>query len=373
MKRRVTFVLPSLHGGGAERAAVILLNGLAQRGHDVVLFLFQKEGAYFDQLASDVRVVVGSMGRLTRVSSLRRFLIREPQDVVVSFLSHFTTFGAARASGTGAKYVISQQTPMSAFLEDRDYHWRRPVQRRVFTAVARTIYPRVDAVAATSQGVADDLVRVFGVPRERISVIPNPVDVESVEHSALEPLDGVVAVDDVPTIVTAGRLAHAKNLPLLIDSLEQLAQRLTFRAWVLGRGELEADLRARLARSPIADRISLLGFQANPWKFMARGDVFLLTSRYEGFGNVLIEAMASGLPVVATASYGTRDIVEHNLTGLLVEEHEPQAVAAAVERVLTDHDMRARLAKAARASAHKFAVPGVVDRFEALMASVAAS
>jgi glycosyltransferase involved in cell wall biosynthesis len=359
-----------LHGGGAERAAVILLNGLAERGHDAVLYLFEKEGAYFDELASQVRVVVGRAGRLARVDSLRRFLVRERQDVVVSFLSHFTTFAAVRLSRSGAKYVISQQTPMSAFLEDRDYHWRQPVQRRVFTAVARAIYPRVDAVAATSHGVADDLVSVFGVPRESIEVIPNPVDVGTVERLAQEPVDSSLTRDEVPTIVTAGRLAHAKNLPLLVDALEQLARRVTFRAWILGRGELEGELRARLSQSPVADRISLLGFQANPWKFMARGDVFLLTSRYEGFGNVLIEAMACGLPVVATASFGTRDIVEHERTGLLVERHEPQAVAAALERVLTDREMRTRQAAAARASAHKFAVPNVVDRFEAMIASL---
>jgi glycosyltransferase involved in cell wall biosynthesis len=367
LKRRVTFVLPSLHGGGAERAALVLLNGLAGRGYDPTLFVFAREGPYFDQLGSAVRVVVGAKGRASRLASLRRFLAGEPQDVVVSLLSHFTTYAAVRSSGTHAKYAISQQTPLSAFLEDHDYGWRNPVRKRVFTAVARTIYPRVDGIAATSSGVAEDLVAHFNVSRNRVAIVPNPVDVDAVERATVESIDAAIADSTLPTIVTAGRLAHAKNLPLLVESLERLSHRVPFRAWILGQGELEGELRQMLARSSIADRVTLFGFQPNPWKFMARGDVFVLTSRYEGFGNVLIEAMATRLPVVATASYGTRDIVKHGQNGLLVERHEATDVAAALERVLTDSALRSNLSRAARVSAGDYAVPAVVDRFDAFV------
>lgn len=370
MKHRVTFVLPSLHGGGAERAAVTLLNGLAERGHDVTLYLFRREGPYFDHVRSGIPVVVGHPGRLARVASLRRYLVRAPQDFVVSFLSHFSTYAAVRAASPDAKYVISQQTPLSAFLADRDYAWRRPGQRQLFSWVTRNIYPRADAIAATSQGVASDLADAFAIPRDRITVIPNPVDIAAVERASEEPVTEPVACRAVPLIVTAGRLAHAKNLPLLVASLELLARTRDFNAWILGRGELEPDLRARLASSSIADRVTLLGFQPNPWKFMARADVFLLTSRYEGFGNVLIEAMAAGLPVVATASYGTRDIVQHEHTGLLVERHEPDAVVAALEHVLSDSTRRGQMSGAGRLRARSFAIPAVVDRLEALLDSM---
>jgi glycosyltransferase involved in cell wall biosynthesis len=349
----------------------MLLNGLAARGRAVTLFLFAREGVYFDQLRPDVRVVIGSRGRLGRLTSLRRFLRREPQHIVVSFLSHFTGYVAVRAATRHTKYVISQQTPLSAFLEDHDYPWRRPLQRGVFTAVARSVYPRVDAVAAASHGVADDLVGAFGVSPNRVAVVPNPVDLDAVEHSACEPIDAALTAADVPVIVTAGRLAHAKNLPLLVAALERLARSCDFRAWILGRGELESELRALLARATVGDRVSLLGFQSNPWKFMARGDVFLLTSRYEGFGNVLIEAMACGLPVVATASSGTRDIVEHERSGLLVERHDADSVASALERLLRDAAGRAEMADAARQRARSFGIPAVVDRFDTLLEQIA--
>jgi glycosyltransferase involved in cell wall biosynthesis len=367
VRRRVTFVLPSLHGGGAERAAVVLLNGLASRGDEATLFVFAREGPYFDQLAQDVRVVVGQAGRAARLTSLRRFLVSEPQDVVVSMLSHFTAYAAVRAAGTKAKYVISQQTPLSAFLDDHDYAWRHPVRKRVFSSVARTVYPRADGIAATSSGVADDLMTHFAVRRDRLAIVPNAVDVQSVERAAMEPLDVACSDASVPTIVAAGRLAHAKNLPLLVESLERLSRRMTFRAWLLGQGELEGELRTMLARAALNERVTLFGFQQNPWKFMARADVFLLTSRYEGFGNVLIEAMATGLPVVATASHGTRDIVTHEQSGLLLESHDAASVAAALERVLTDAGFRRRLSDTARQRAREFALPAVVDRFDAFL------
>jgi glycosyltransferase involved in cell wall biosynthesis len=360
---KVVFVLPSLHGGGAERAAITLLGGMPPAAYDLTLYLFAREGPYLDQVPSHVQLEVGASGRIARIVALRRYIAREKPDVVVSFLSHFTVYAAVRSAGSGARYVVSQQTPLSGFLQDADYRWRRPGNRRVFETVARAVYPSVDVIAATSSGVADDLVENFGVRREQLRIVHNPVDVSAVEARAAEPIDGALIDGTVPTIVTAGRLADAKNLPLLVASLEALAKRVSFRAWILGQGELEADLRRRVSSAGLDQRVTLLGFQSNPWKFMARATVFVLTSRYEGFGNVLIEAMACGLPVVATASYGTRDIVRHDETGLLVEPHEPDRVAAALERLLTEPGLLDRMRPAAREHAVRFSVPTVARAF----------
>jgi glycosyltransferase involved in cell wall biosynthesis len=344
------------------------MNALPTADYSVTLYLFAREGAYLDEVARHVRVVVGrSSGRGGRLIELRRFLAAERFDVAVSFLSHFVVYAAVRSARAGTRYVISQQTPLSAFLGDADYHWRRPAHRALFTAVARTVYRRADLVAATSKGVADDLVANYGVARERTAVVPNPIDIADVERQACEPLPADLRSDGQPTIVTAGRLAEAKNLPLLVESLRALAGRRPFRAWILGQGDLEADLRTRLRAAGLEHRVSLLGFQPNPFKFMAGADVFVLTSKYEGFGNVLIEAMASGVPVVATASFGTRDIVLHERTGMLVDRHEPAEVAGALDRVLSDDALRTRLAAAARQRAREFAIDRVAAAFGAAL------
>ena len=372
-RNKVCFVLPSLAGGGAERAAVQILNGLDRTRWDRSIYLFRAEGPYLGQLSSEVRLQTGaSTSRLGRWRELRRFIAATNPDLVVAFLSYFTVLSAVRAALTGAKVIFNQQTPMSAFLADADYEWRRPLRRRGFTAVTRIGYAAADLVIATSRGVARDLGEAFGVDPSRVRVVPNPVDVAAVQAAAAEPLE---AADEQrwrrPVIVAAGRLADAKNYPLLIEALALVRMQVPATLFVLGQGERADDLRRLAAERGLGDVIVWCGFQANPWKYMARADVFALTSRYEGFGNVVVEAMACGVPVVATRSPGTEDIVRDGVDGLLTR-HTPDAVAAALTRLLSDAAERDRMAAAARVSARRFATPAIAQSYDAVFAEALA-
>ena len=372
-RHTVCFVLPSLAGGGAERAAVQILNGLDRTRWDRSMYLFRAEGPYLKELSSDVRLHTGARtSRLGRWRELRRFIAATNPDLVVAFLSYFTVLSAVRAALTGAKVVFNQQTPMSAFLADADYEWRRPFRRRGFTAVTRIGYAAADLVIASSRGVARDLSAVFGVDPSRVRVVPNPVDLEAVQAAAAEPLDPAhLERWRRPVIVAAGRLADAKNYPLLIEALALVRAHVPATLFVLGQGERADDLRRLAAERGVGDAIVWCGFQSNPWKYMARADVFALTSRYEGFGNVLIEAMASGVPVVATRSPGTEDIVRDGVDGLLTR-HTPDAVAASLTRLLSDAAERDRMAAAARVSARRFATPAVAQSYDAVFAEALA-
>ena len=372
-RNKVCFVLPSLAGGGAERAAVQILNGLDRTRWDRSIYLFRAEGPYLGQLSSEVRLQTGaSTSRLGRWRELRRFIAATNPDLVVAFLSYFTVLSAVRAALTGAKVIFNQQTPMSAFLADADYEWRRPLRRRGFTAVTRIGYAAADLVIATSRGVARDLGEAFGVDPSRVRVVPNPVDVAAVQAAAAEPLE---AADEQrwrrPVIVAAGRLADAKNYPLLIEALALVRMQVPATLFVLGQGERADDLRRLAAERGLGDVIVWCGFQANPWKYMARADVFALTSRYEGFGNVVVEAMACGVPVVTTRSPGTEDIVRDGVDGLLTR-HTPDAVAASLTRLLSDAAERDRMAAAARASACRFATPVIAQSYDAVFAEALA-
>ncbi len=363
---RVVFVAPSLNGGGAERAAVTVLNSLDASAYARALYLFRREGPYLRDVAAGIELTSPDRDdRIARVRRLAEFLRAWRPDIVVSFLSYFSVLLAMRLARSRARFVINQQTPLSAFLTDRDYAWRKPVRRRVFERVARFVYPRADAVVATSRGVGDDLVEHFDVLPRAIATIPNPVDLAAIARAIAEPIDPPLA-DGPPLIVTAGRLAEAKNFPLLVGALQRLKQTRPFRALVLGTGELEGDIRRRIEAAGLASDVRLCGFQSNPWKYMARADVFVLTSRYEGFGNVLVEAMACGTPVVATASPGTRAIIEDGVNGMIVDRHDADAVAAALGRVLGDREVRARLARGARQSAAAYDAPAIAAAYERL-------
>ena len=361
-RRKICFVLPSLAGGGAERAAVQILNALDSSHWDRSMYLFRREGPYLDDLSPSVRLAAGAAdSRVGRWQALRRFVRKTRPDVVVSFLSYFSVLTAVKAAAVGARIVFNQQTPMTAFLADGDYHWRRRWQRHAFAIVTRAGYAAADLIVTTSQGVADDLVAAFGVARGQVRVVPNPVDLDAIAAAAEAPLDPIhAAAWQHPVIVAAGRLAEAKNYQLLIEAIAMLRARLPARLFILGQGDDERTLMALVAARGLGDAVVFCGFQANPWKYIARADVFALTSRYEGFGNVLVEAMACGVPVVATRSSGTRDIVRDGIDGLLIERHEPAAVAAALERVLGDEPFRRRLAAEARSGAARFAPAAIV-------------
>lgn len=372
--RRICFALPSLNGGGAERAAVQILNALDPAAWSRTMYLAKREGPYLADVAPAIRLAAGHGGsRRQQWAELRRFLATERPHVVMSFLSYFTVLSAARSLPRGPRVVFNQQTPMTAFLEDADYAWRFPVRRRIFTAATRAGFNAADLVVATSRGVADDLAERFGVRRERLSVVPNPVDLERLARRAAEPIEPDQAGSYGPaTVIAAGRLADAKNYPLLIDAMALVRERVAARLVILGEGERGPALRRLAADRGVADAIEFAGFRENPWKYIARSAVFVLTSRYEGFGNVLIEAMACGVPVVATASAGTRDIVRHEVDGFLVETHSPAAVADAIVRVLSDPALRARLAHEARHGAARFSLDRVAAAYDEILQGLAA-
>jgi glycosyltransferase involved in cell wall biosynthesis len=373
--KRVCFVLPSLAGGGAERVAVQVLSALDAARWDRSMYLFKREGPYLGDLPDSVTLASATKdSRLGRLLELRRFIRDTRPDLVVSFLSYFTVLAAAKAAGVGARVVFVLGTPLSAFLSDGDYHWKTPSHRALFSLFTRAGYNLADAIATTSRGVSQDLMQHFGVRENAIKVVHNPIDVAALTNASAEPLEPRDELEwNHPAIVSAGRLAEAKNYPLLIDAMALLRRRVpAARLFILGQGDQEPRLRQQIASLGLSDAVRLCGFQRNPWKYIARADVFALTSRYEGFGNVLIEAMACGVPVVVTSSPGPLEIVRDNVDGVIVPEHTASAVATALEALLTDDRRRASMAAAAKEASGRFAVSAIAGQYDSWFSELVA-
>jgi glycosyltransferase involved in cell wall biosynthesis len=368
----VLFVIPSLADGGAERVAVTVLSALDPATHERTLYLFKREGVYFERIAADVKVVVATeSSRLGRLFEFVRFLRTARPDVVMPFLSYFITAVAVWMARIPARVIFNQGTPTTGFLDDPDFAWRQPWRRRLFAALTRFFYVRADAVVVTSQGVADDLADHYGVPRSRLHVLHNPVDLDAIRAAAREPIEPEAASPDAPVVVAAGRLAGVKNYPLLLEALADLTRERPIKAWILGEGSERASLEALARAKGLGERVSFLGFQTNPWRYIARADIFVLTSTYEGFGNVLVEAMACGIPVIATPSPGTVEIIRHGANGLLVNQ-TPAAVSRAISQVLTDQPLRQRLVTQAEHDVQHYALPRVASRYAQLFREVCA-
>jgi glycosyltransferase involved in cell wall biosynthesis len=243
----------------------------------------------------------------------------------------------------------------------------------VFAAATRIGYAAADLVVTTSRGVADDLVHSFRIKPDHVRVVHNPVDLKEIAAAAEKSIDPAhAALWRPPVIVAAGRLAEVKNYPLLIEAFAIVRQRIPAQLFILGQGDQEPSLRALIETMGLGEAVHLCGFHVNPWKYIARADVFALTSRYEGFGNVLVEAMACGVPVVATSTAGTREIISVGEDGLLVDRHEPAAVAAALERILGDAALRQRMSQTARRHAERYRADVIALEYDRVFAEALA-
>ena len=368
---KICFVIPTLTSGGAERVAVTVLAGLDGRKHERVLYVFSADNAvYLDGVGAGIRVVVGkAQSRLARLRELAAFLREFNPDIVMPFLSYFITSIAVSLAGIRAIVIFNQGTPTTGFLDDPDFVWRRPWRRRVFASMTRLFYGRADAIVATSQGVADDLSNNYGVPRAKIRVLHNPVDLDAIAVRLTEPVPLDIAGDQ-PVIAAAGRLASVKNYPLLLDAVAELARSTPVWLWILGEGAERSRLEALVHAKGLGSAVRFLGFQQNPWRFIARADVFALTSAYEGFGNVLIEAMACGTPVIATTSPGTVEIID-GTNGMLVN-HDAQSIASGISALLNDPDRRQAMVTRAYESVGHYALPAVAARYDRLFEELTA-
>jgi glycosyltransferase involved in cell wall biosynthesis len=368
---RVLFLLPTLNGGGAERTVLTLIPHLRACGLDARIGLLARGGA-FDGEINPAGVLLTRLG--TRKMG-RVFLTRPALDGT----SYASRPDFSRIL-TGIPLVplhqldlIRQFRPhvvmscthsmnLAALLSTRAYG-----RRRVAWILREGINTRA-IIDAISHGVADGLVRDFWVPRDRLCVIHNPVEVSHVSRLAKE-ADG--ACPPARFIVACGRLHRQKGFDLLLQAFARLGIA-DLALVLLGEGPERSHLESLARELGIASRVVMPGFVANPWHWMARAAAFVLPSRYEGFGSVLVEAMACGTPVVATdCEYGPREILFDGEAGLLARAEDIDSLTAAIGNVLANPDFAHELAVRGRRRALEFDAPAIAGRYADLMRETA--
>lgn len=353
MKPRMKVVIFTsiLGGGGAEHQALRTANYLDEERFEVLLAVARPDGTYERRLKRQVELhhlappglTSSTMSMVAAMPPLRRLLRDRRPDVVCSFMEH-----ASVTAGLVCKSLPPLARPRLVCGIQNTLSERRPTQlvHRAVLAGARRTYRGADRVIALSHGVADDLVNHLPIDRQRIRVVHNAGFDDDLPRMAAQPL--MEAVPGRPLLVACGRLVKQKGFRYLVEAVAIVRRSIEAHLWILGEGPERAGLERQIDDLGLKGAVRLIGFQRNPYPFMASADVFVLSSLFEGFGNVVAEAMATGTPVVATdCPHGPAEIIGSSSNGVLVPRGDGPALADGILRLLTSSERRAAIAAAA--------------------------
>lgn len=324
--------------GGVERMVASLTRGFVEVGQTVDLVLVRAEGPHLGRVPPQVnQVPLGARHGLLALPGLVAYLRRRRPAALLAAKDRAGRIAVmARAlAGTDTRIVLRLGTNLSTAMAGRS-----ALERGLRYWPIRALYPKVDQIVAVSAGVADDTARIARIQREDIRVIRNPVITPELLAEASLPcphpwFSPQSAPGSPPVILGVGRLQRQKDFPTLIRAFALVRQGRPCRLVILGEGTGRAELSALIRQLGLTAEVDLVGFQPNPYPYIARASLFALSSAWEGSPNALTEAMALGIPVVATdCPSGPRELLDGGRYGPLVPVGDPQALAEAIGATL---------------------------------------
>jgi glycosyltransferase involved in cell wall biosynthesis len=365
---RILFLVSSMQGGGAERVAALLSNHWAEQGHQVTLmptFSGRGECLYplhervcLDYLADRVKSKSRSpLNKVRRMMMLRRTIRELDPDTIISFLPHVNVAAIISAWGFKIPVVISERIHPPAM----------PVGR-VLERLRQWVYPQASTVVVQTRQTLEWLS--IGCPGARGQVIPNPV-VYPLPSSQPEVQPASVMDSERRYVLAVGRLDRQKGFDLLLTAFHQFSAR-GHENWdliILGEGPERGVLEEQCARFHIAARVHMPGRVGNVADWYNQADLFVMSSRFEGFPNTLVEAMAHGLPAVSfDCNAGPRDIIRDGVDGYLVPpEAGAPGLAQSMERLVTNEGKREQMAKAAMDVRERFSMERIASEWDSIL------
>lgn len=356
---RVAVVIAGLGAGGAERVLSIITDRWVKRGREVWVISFDSPtDQIFHKFSSDVHLVRLGIGKhggringiwtvLRRIYNLRKILKELSPELIVSFLTKINVITLLAILFTRHRVIISERNNQIA-----------QKAHPIWNIILQNLSWRADAIVMQTRASLACLGRSA---RIRARVIPNPILLANVSPN----IGGLV-------LAAVGRLTYQKGFDLLLQAFAMIGPlHPDWRLFIWGDGE-EADvLTSMIRKMDLGDQVKLCGTSRCPEEWVSSASAFVLSSRYEGFGNVLAEAMAGGLAVVAyDCEFGPREIVQNGVNGLLVPAEDVMAMASALNMIMGNGELRNRLGNAARAVAKRYDPDEIVDQWDEIITRI---
>ena len=372
----IIMAIGALRGGGAERVVLNLINHWPDDRYRPVLLLANRSGPYLADVKAGVEVLscdvpfraIDTPRALLRIGEIMKRL--QPAAVFAHAIGTGRMLARARALGLlSAPLFMVLHANVRMWLEDDR---QRKMARWLLKRELGWMYSRADGVIAVSRGAAEELKSLFPGKISEVETIYNPIDLEQIDAAVTSmPSDAFVSTFmglPRPTVLTVGRLSPEKNQALLLRAYARLPQGSRGSLVILGEGDTRAQLESLARELGIESETHFPGFVPNPWWYMQRADLYVLPSRSEAYPMVLVEALACGLPVVATdCRHGPSEIIQSESFGTLVPVDDPQALAVAMDRRLQSANAGPRFREDIRAFLESYRPEKVAQRYDELV------
>lgn len=362
---KIAFFLPALSFGGIEANTIRLAKSFIEKGYDIELLLGRAQGEYLERIDKSLKVINFNKKRsIGMIYSLVRYMKKEKPDIVYTGGEQANIIlMLAKLLSPKTKVIISIRTNLTVEYKETE----RIIKKKLYPLLSKYLYKLADSIVTVSKGVADDVNKFLNLPKSKLTVIYNPI-IDDEIFNLMEQRNSHPWLNDdqYKVIVSVGRLVNQKNFSLLIKAFKKVKEQLPeAKLIILGEGPEKQKLKYLIEELEMEKDVTLEGFVQNPYSYMKKSDLFVLSSKWEGFGNVIVEALATGTPVVSTkCPSGPDEILENGKFGYLVNLNDVEQMSTAILHELSTPSADEKKRKA---RAEKFSVESATIQYIKLM------
>ncbi len=367
--------------GGLSKVIRNILDNLDRKRFDVV-FLVERLASRHCPLRKDIRFinmdvkpVKGGIQKLAHMfrhlHRIKKTVIYEKPDMVLGFgfaVNCLYLLAFLWPVRNMPKTVLGEYTE-ELFVRESARSFKERVSNFIYKAIMFLLYHRADAIVSVSESLAGHIKRFFLMDNAKVKVIHVPIDIAEIRIRSQEKIRE--HVNSLPCVGTVSRLSAEKGINYLIEAFSDLVKKTDARLVIVGEGAERENLENMVKDFKIQDKVNFLGWLENPYSYLRKMDVFVLSSLWEGFPNVILESMICGVPVVATRSVGgVEEAIRHGVDGLLVTPKDTHALSNSIYRLLREKELKNRLVTESGKKIEQFDSTKITRQYESLISSL---